>query len=158
MAHLIWLVRGMPDYVDYLFKEYLYRKNLGLCGCMEFEFDTFEDLFAAIHFIEQQPVTEERLFSAMPGTVSFQPCVPGAVPQKIKLRKVKAGQELEFVKTVDDFMHFTENDNRPSLQLSMDLAGNKKNLFVISVTCKLRTYSTHIYDLIYCDLSWSPEE
>jgi len=160
MAHLIWLVRGMPDYVDYLFKEYLYRKDQGLRGCMEFEFDKFEDLFAAIHFIEKQPVTEERLFCAMPGTPSFQ-YVPGEgnMPQKLKIRKVKAGQEVAFVKTVDDYMHFTENENRPNLQLSMDLAGNKRNLFVISVSCKLQgTYSTHIYDFIYRNFSWYPEQ
>lgn len=159
MALLIWLVRGMPYYVDYLFKEYLYRKGHGLRGCMEFEFENFEQLYAAIRCIEKQRVTKESLFCAMPGTPSFAFSPEhGNVPRPIKLREVKPGQEMNFVKSVDDFMHFAENENRPNLQRAMDIAGNSKNMFVISVSVKLQgTYSTHIYDFIYSSLSFYPE-
>lgn len=72
MSELIWLVRGMPYYVDYLFKEYMYRRNQGLRGCMEFEFENAEGLVKAVEFIKKQPVTEKKLFSAMPGTPSYR--------------------------------------------------------------------------------------
>lgn len=178
MSELIWLVRGMPDYVEYLFKEYLYRKNQGLRGCMEFEFENAEGLLKAVAFIKAQPITEKRLFCAMPGTPSYRflllsyfrhPPLTGIimhrfspglgnVSQEIKIRRIKPGQELAFTKIVDDYMHFTENENRPNLQRSLDMAGNAKNLFVISVSCKLQgTYSSHQYDFLYRSLSFYPE-
>lgn len=159
MSRLIWLVRGIPEYVDYLFKEYLYRRSQGLRGCMEFEFDTFEQLFAAIRCIEKQQVVEEKVFTAMPGTPSFRfSPEEGAIPQPIKIWKVKPGQKTVFVNAVDKYMHFTENENRPNLQRSMDVAGDKTDMLVISVSCKLQgTYSTHLYDFIYSGLSYSPD-
>ncbi|KZP31443.1 hypothetical protein FIBSPDRAFT_1037438 [Athelia psychrophila] len=159
MGDLIWLVRGMPEYVDYLFKEYLYRKSQGLRGCMEFEFENAEGLLKAVEFIKKQPVTEKRLFCGMPGTPSYRLSdTSGNVPQEIKIRKVKPGQEMSFVKNVDDYMHFTENENRPNLQRSLDMAGDSKSLLVISVSVKLQgTYSSHQYDFLYSGLSFYPE-
>lgn len=82
----------------------------------------------------------------------------GNVPQEIKIRKVKPGQEMSFVKNVDDYMHFTENENRPNLQRSLDMAGDSKSLLVISVSVKLQgTYSSHQYDFLYSGLSFYPE-
>lgn len=65
---------------------------------------------------------------------------------------------MAFVKNVDDYMHFTENENRPNLQRSLDMAGDAKNLLVISVSVKLQgTYSSHQYDFLYSGLSFNAE-
>lgn len=159
MSRLIWLIRGMhPEYTSYLFKEYLWHKRQGRRGFMEFHFEKFEELFEAIAFVEGLPVTGEAMFCAMPGTPSSR-SEPGLgnVPQSIKLRRVPPGKELDFVRIVDDKMHFTENENRPNLQYALDLAMPSDDKFVISVTVQLQgTYSTHLYDFFYKGLTWNP--
>ncbi|THH12206.1 hypothetical protein EW146_g7783 [Bondarzewia mesenterica] len=67
----------MSDYTDYMFKEYGHWKSQGKRGCMEFAFDHWEELFAAIRFIKAQPVIDERLFCGMPGSPSYAGYVPG---------------------------------------------------------------------------------
>ncbi|KAI0061696.1 hypothetical protein BV25DRAFT_1886486 [Artomyces pyxidatus] len=161
MAHLIWLVRGMPEYAAYMFKEYAYWKTKGKRGCMEFQFDRWEELYEAIKVIEAQPIYEEVPFCGMPGSPSYAGYVPGEGSVAIKLprRRVKAGEELQFVKAVDDHMHFTTNENRPNLQRALDLALKSDNMFVVSVTVELEgTYSTHLYDFIYRNTSWVPDQ
>ncbi len=86
MAYLIWLIRGMPNYVAHLFAEYDYWKKEGKRGFIEFEFDTWQRLFDAIRFIEDLPVHKDEPFVAMPGTPSY--ASPGAKELFLPLRKV----------------------------------------------------------------------
>jgi hypothetical protein len=86
MAYLIWLLRGVPNYVAHLFAEYDYWKKRGKRGFIEFEFDNWQRLFDAIRFIEELPVYQDEPFVAMPGTPSYAP--PGAKQLTLPLRKV----------------------------------------------------------------------
>lgn len=163
MTHLIWLVRSLSDYSGGLFEGYHDgRKEKGFeRGYMEFHFKTFEDLFEAITVIEKQPVLGEGIFYGMPGTPLFRPDDPGEglLGHKIKLRKVVGGSDNEeFMKAVDEHMYFTRSDGRENLQTALDIASGKKNMMVLSVTVALKgTYSTHMHDFLYRDLSWEPE-
>ncbi|TFY66730.1 hypothetical protein EVG20_g4362 [Dentipellis fragilis] len=162
MAHLIWLVRGMTEYVDYMFNEYRLHRSEALearRGFMEFHFDRWEQLYAAIDFVESLPVFSEADFFAMPGTPSHAGFIEdGAeVSQKIHLRRVTPDRALKFMKVVDSFMHFTTDDTRPNLQRALDLTEKTDNVFIMSVTVRLEgTYSTHMYDFYYKNLSWKP--
>ena len=86
MAYLIWLLRGVPNYVVHLFAEYDYWKKQGKRGFIEFEFENWQRLFDAIRFIEGLPVYRDEPFVAMPGTPSYAP--PGAKQLTLPLRKV----------------------------------------------------------------------
>ena len=86
MAHLIWLLRGVPNYVAHLFAEYDYWKKRGKRGFIEFEFDSWQRLLDAIHFIEELPVYKDEPFVAMPGTPSYAP--PGVKQLTLPLRKI----------------------------------------------------------------------
>ncbi|KAI0269831.1 hypothetical protein BC834DRAFT_573382 [Gloeopeniophorella convolvens] len=155
MTHLIWLLRGMPDFCVYMFKEYGYWKRQGKRGCMEFEFDRWEDLFEAIRLVEGFPTYGEMPFVAMPGTPSST--LPGGRQLTLPLRRAPQEELFKFAQVIDDRLHFTENENRPNLQRALDIAMHSDNLFVISITVKLEgTYSTHIYDFFYRTISWQP--
>lgn len=160
MAYLIWLLRGVPEYTSFMFEEYARWKGEGKRGCMEFQFDRWEQLFEAIRVIEAQTVYDEVPFTGMPGSPSYAGSIPGQGDKLIKLpmRKVKVEQEGAFAKAVDEHMHFTMNENRPNLQRALDIAEKNDNIFVVSVTVELEgTYSTHLYDFYYKTLSWYPE-
>jgi hypothetical protein len=63
------------------------------------------------------------------------------------------------MQVVEDYMHFTENQNRPNLQRALDVAMQCNDLFVISVSVSLDgPYSTHTYDFIYRSTSWKPSD
>jgi hypothetical protein len=164
MTHLIWLVRSLSDYTEHLFEGYYEgRTEKGFeRGYMEFHFETFEDLFKAIAVIEKQPVVGEGTFYGMPGTPLFRPDDPGEglVGHKIQLRKVVGGPDnKKFRKAVADHMYFTRSDGRENLQTALNIAEGKKNMIVLSVTVSLKgTYSTHMHDFLYRDLSWEPED
>ncbi|KAI0039676.1 hypothetical protein FA95DRAFT_1528321, partial [Auriscalpium vulgare] len=159
MAHLIWLVRGMPEYTAYMFNEYEHWRYRGKRGCMEFQFDRWEELFQTIQFIEALPVYTQVPFVGMSGSPSFGGYTNGVQsPIDLPLRKVVSGQEQGFVTAVDSHMHFTTNESRPNLQRALDIALNSDDMFVISVTVELEgTCSTHLYDFIYRSLSYYPE-
>jgi hypothetical protein len=62
-------------------------------------------------------------------------------------------------KAVQDYMRFTENHTRPSLQQAQKVAMEGDDLIVISVSVMLEgTYSTHIYDFLYRSISWEPSD
>jgi hypothetical protein len=86
MAHLIWLLRGIPGYVTHMFKEYNYWRERGKRGFIEFEFFRWEQVFEAIKFIEEFPVYEDVPFVGMPGTPSYAP--PGAKQLFLPQRKI----------------------------------------------------------------------
>jgi hypothetical protein len=86
MAHLIWLLRGIPGYVVHMFKEYSYWKGRGKRGFIEFEFFRCEQVIEAIRLIEELPVYEEVSFAGMPGTPSYAP--PGAKQLTLPQRKI----------------------------------------------------------------------
>jgi hypothetical protein len=163
MFHLIWLVRSLLDYTDGLFRGYQEgRQEKGMeRGYMEFHFKTFGDLFEAIRVAEKQPIVGEAIYHGMPGTPLFRPSDPGEglLGQKIKLRKVVGGPDNEeFAKAVGEHMYFTRSDGRENLQRALDLVTGKKNMMVLSVSVALEgTYSTHVHDFLYRDLSWMPE-
>ncbi|KAH9179231.1 hypothetical protein EDB89DRAFT_785075 [Lactarius sanguifluus] len=157
MAYLIWLLRGVPDYVAYLFAEYDYWRKRDKRGFIEFEFDNWQRLFNAIRFIEELPVYKDEPFVAMPGTPSYAP--PGAKQLTLPMRKISREVFDRFNGVVEDYMHFTENQNRPNLQRALDVAMQCGDLFVISVTVSLDgPYSTHTYDFIYRSVSWKPSD
>jgi len=86
MAYLIWLLRGMPDYVRHMFEEYDYWRKRDRRGFIEFKFYHWDQLFGAISFIEKLPVDEEMPFVGMPGTPSYAP--PGAKQLTLPLRRL----------------------------------------------------------------------
>ncbi|KAI9443213.1 hypothetical protein H4582DRAFT_2118176 [Lactarius indigo] len=147
MAYLIWLMRGVPNYVAHLFAEYDYWKKRGKRGFIEFEFDSWQRLFDAIRFIEELPVYKDEPFVAMPGTPSYAP--PGSMGYPT----------AQFMQVVEDYMHFTENQHRPNLQRALEVAMKCDDLFVISVSVSLDgPYSTHTYDFIYRSICWKPSD
>jgi hypothetical protein len=86
MAHLIWLLRGIPGYVTHMFKEYSYWKERGKRGFIEFEFFRWEQVFDAIRLIEELPICEEVPFAGMPGTPSY--ASPGAKQLTLPQRRI----------------------------------------------------------------------
>jgi len=153
MAHLIWLLRGIPDYVAHMFKEYSYWKKRGKRGFIEFEFYRWEHILEAIRFVEELPVYEEVPFIGMPGTPSYAP--PGTKQLTLPLRRISSEAFPRFKELVEDYMHFTENQNRTNLQRALDVAMQCDDLFVVSMSVGLEgTYSTHMYDFIYKSTSW----
>lgn len=138
---------------------------------MEFHFTRWEQLFAAIDFIESLPVIEQRQFRAFPGSPSYMYdgfdaetrrgfIIEGKEPeaQMIDIRKVPPNRKLDLVKKVDQYMHPSTNETRKSLQTSLDIALPYKDVFVISVSVDLTgDYTTNLYDLYYRGLSWAPE-
>ncbi|KAI0320194.1 hypothetical protein OF83DRAFT_641359 [Amylostereum chailletii] len=160
MGQLIWLVRGLPEYTKYLFTEHEHYTSRGERGFIEFHFTRWEELYDAIKALEEQPITEEVQFCAMPGTPSYAGEIPGkgAVLQSLPLRKIRQGDEGRFMKAVDDYMHFTSNDSRPNLQIVLDRALKYKDQILVSVTVDLEdTHATHMYDSLYRRISWYPE-
>ncbi|KAA1469992.1 hypothetical protein DENSPDRAFT_773939 [Dentipellis sp. KUC8613] len=157
MAHIIWLVRGMTEYVRV--RSVTVPKYNARRGFMEFHFDRWEQLYAAIDFVESLPVFQEADFFAMPGTPSHPGFIEdGAeVSQKIHLRRVTPDRALRFMQVVDNFMNFTTDNTRPNLQRALDLTEKTGNMYIMSVTVRLKgTYSTHMYDFYYKNLSWKP--
>jgi len=86
MAHLIWLLRGIPEYVKCMFEEYDYWRKQGVRGFIEFKFYYWGHLFNAINSIEELPVYKDVLFVGMPGTPSYTP--PGTKQLTLPLRKI----------------------------------------------------------------------
>ncbi|KAI0304425.1 hypothetical protein B0F90DRAFT_1889627 [Multifurca ochricompacta] len=141
MARLIWLLRGIPDYVTHMFKEYSYWKKQGKRGFIEFEFDRWEQLYAAISFIEDLPIYIDAPFVGMPGTPSYAPPVRSSSPchyakfNEVRFMRRESAHStlLKTTQVVETYMHFTENENRPNLQRALDVAMQCDNLFVISL-------------------------
>jgi hypothetical protein len=94
MAYLIWLLRGIPDFVKCMFDEYAYWIKKGKRGFIEFKFYYWEQLFSTISFIEGLTPYEEAPFVAMPGTPSYNP--PGAKQIPLPLRKIPPKDCTEF--------------------------------------------------------------
>jgi hypothetical protein len=94
MAYLIWLLRGIPDYVQCMFKEYDYWRKRDRRGFIEFKFYHWDQLFGAISFIEKLPVYDEMPFVGMPGTPSYAP--PGAKQPTLPLRRLPSQGHVFF--------------------------------------------------------------
>lgn len=158
MNEFLWLVRGVPDYTEILFMRYISMKREGRSGCVEFLFDTFDELDEAIRVLRSLPVVGEDIFRTIPN-LSFQPETPGGIP--ITLRKRSAKHERVFEKAIDEKMAFTESDGetRPNLMNLLRIVGPSERILVLGVTMRLEgTFSTHSYDFLFKDLSWSPED
>jgi hypothetical protein len=156
MAYLIWLLRGIPEYVKCMFEEYDYWRKGIKRGFIEFKFYYWEHLFNAIKVIEGLDIYDEMPFVAMPGTPSYAP--PGT-KQSLQLRKILPESCVNLHEAVQDYMRFTENKTRPNLQHALNVAKQNNDLLVISVSVVLEgTYSTHIYDFLYRSLSWQPSD
>jgi len=63
MLKLLWLVRGIPEFTDWLFREYhCWKFERRKRGVMQFNFDTFAELAETIRTIEEDmEVFEERV-------------------------------------------------------------------------------------------------
>lgn len=160
MTQLIWLIRGLPEYTKGLFKEYHYHQRLRRLGCIEFYFESFEELFEAINLLEALPVIGEETFYPMPIAPTYKAEEDGTpIPQKLPIRVLRESDETAFVEAIDSKMAFTQSDKeaRPNMMNQLEMLGDNKRLFLICVTVKLQgTYSTHMYDYIYKRLSWYP--
>ncbi|KAJ7442631.1 hypothetical protein FB451DRAFT_1297068 [Mycena latifolia] len=158
MGEFLWLIRGVPDYTDDLFKEYIASTREGRRGCIEFLFKTFDDLVEAIRVLHNLPIVGEQIFHTMPGGPGHQEN-PEGVP--ITLRKRTTKRERTFMKAVDRKMAFTESDReaRPNLTNLLNMVGSSERMLVVCVTMRLGgTYSTHSYDFLFKGLNWSPED
>ena len=172
MAYLIWLLRGIPDYAKCMFKEYGYWRKQGKRGFIEFKFYSWQQLYDAIGFIEKLDTYNESPFIGMPGTPSYSP--PSVKQFPLPLRRIPpkdcAGfnevriesvpfRVAEITKAVQNYMRFTEDNERPNLQRALDVAMKSNDLFVISVSVVLDgTYSANIYDFLYRAVSWHPSD
>jgi hypothetical protein len=94
MAHLIWLLRGIPEYAKCMFEEHDYWRKRGGRGFIEFKFYYWEHLFNAINVIEGLPVYQDMPFDGMPGTPSYTP--PGAKQLTLPLRKIPSEACVNF--------------------------------------------------------------
>ena len=171
MAYLIWLLRGIPDYAKCMFEEYDYWRNQDKRGFIEFKFYSWQQLYDTISFIEKLETYDEFHFVGMPGTPSYS---PPSVKQSLPLRRISpkdcAGFNevriesapfcvAEITKAVQNYMRFTEDNERPNLQQALDVAMKSYDLFVISVSVMLEgTYSANIYDFLYRSVSWYPSD
>ena len=63
MLKLLWFARGIPEFTDWLFRDYHYWKfERRKRGVMQFNFDTFAELAETIRTIEEDmEVFEERV-------------------------------------------------------------------------------------------------
>lgn len=96
MAHLIWLLRGIPEYARCMFEEYDYwsKRERDGRGFIEFKFYYWEHLFRAINVIEELPIYQDMPFVGMPGTPSYAP--PGAKQLTLPLRKIPSEHCVNF--------------------------------------------------------------
>lgn len=168
MAYLIWLLRGIPDYAKCMFEEYDYWRNQGKRGFIEFKFYSWQQLHDTISFVENLEICDEFHFVGMPGTPSYSP--PSVKQFPLPLRRIPpkdcAGFNevrvesapfcvTEITQAVQNYMRFTEDNERPNLQRALDVAMESNDLFVISVSVMLEdTYSANIYDFLYRSVSW----
>ncbi|KAJ6621863.1 hypothetical protein B0H10DRAFT_2016134 [Mycena sp. CBHHK59/15] len=158
MGEFIWLIRGVSNYTDDLFKQYIASRREGRSGCMEFLFETSEELDDAIRVIESLPVLKKRVFRTMPSAPGHQE-MPDGIP--VTMRKLTAKREHAFTAAVDTKMAFTDSDRetRPNLINLLNLVGSSERMLVVCVTMMLEGMSsTHSYDFLYKDLSWRPED
>jgi hypothetical protein len=134
---------------------------LGRRGCIEFSFETFEELFEAINVLESLLVVKEELFYPMPSAPTyFEKPGGGPVSQIIPIRMMWQDQP-GFAEAVDLKMSFTEitADAGDDMADCLKLVGDSEATFLIWVTVKLQgTSSIHMHDFIYKRLSWCPED
>ncbi|KAI0781962.1 hypothetical protein C8Q75DRAFT_789147 [Abortiporus biennis] len=167
MAKLMWLVRGMPDYCEEMWDQVNHWRSRGAegkGGFIEFYFENFQQLFDAVETIENMPIFAYAPFVGMPGSPSCGSIRhSGGGPQdlpkplKLPLRRYLNSQKERFLKTVHERVAFTQNDERPNLQMALKLAERNKDMFVLSVSVQLKgTYCTHMHDFIYRHLSYEP--
>ncbi|KAJ6585163.1 hypothetical protein B0H19DRAFT_1108589 [Mycena capillaripes] len=159
MGEFMWLVRSVPEYTDELFEFYIgiKRENPTVSGCIEFFFETFEELDEAIRVLRSLPVVGEHVFRGMPGS-HFEN--PDGMPIALRKRQRSAKHEREFSSAVDDKMTLTEcnPETRPNLVNLLSMVGSREDMLVICVTMRLEgTFSTHSYDFLFKDLNWRPE-
>jgi hypothetical protein len=128
---------------------------------MEFHFDSCEKLFKAVDILRTQPILQPNFpFTAMPGSPSYGGASSDghSVVTKLDIRKLRKQDEDVFLRYIDENMAFTSSNTRKNMQKLLDVAMKYKHLFITSVTVVLPdTYSTHMYDYYYRDVSWVPE-
>jgi len=159
-----------------MFEEYGYWRKQGKRGFIEFKFYYWGQLFSAIDLIEKLTTYEEIPFVGMPGTPSYSP--PGAKQLLLPLRRIPYKDcpgfhevcfssdsnpplfvSLRSPKSVQHYMRFTEDDQRPNLQRALDVSMKSEDLFVISVSVMLEgTYSANLYDFLYRHTCWQPSD
>jgi hypothetical protein len=160
MGKFLWLIRGVSDYVEILFREYITFRRQGLSGCIEFLFDSSEELEAAIRAVESLPVVGETIFHTIPGAPTYQEA-PDGVP--VTMRTVSSKRKRRFMNAVDGKMAFSKSDptgrTRPNLNDILNMAGPSEQILVVCVSIRLEdTTHTHSYDYLFKGLSWSPED
>ncbi|KAJ6525299.1 hypothetical protein DFH09DRAFT_174840 [Mycena vulgaris] len=158
MGEFLYLIRGVPDYVDDLFKEYLASTREGRRGCIEFLFATFDELVEAVLVLRNLPVVGEHILRTMPGAPGHEEN-PEGIP--ITLRKRTTKRERTFIKAVDTKMAFIEShpQTRPNLVHLLRMVGSSERSLVVCVTMRLKgPNTTSSYDFLFRDLDWSPED
>lgn len=101
-----------------------------------------------------------QLFRAMPGAPSqdHHDQLGIIIERPIQLRRPKPGRTTNFQQAMKSCV-FTENILGPRLDRTIDTLGDNRDILLLSVRMQLvGDYSTHMHDLIYRGLSWSPPE
>ncbi|KAJ7486036.1 hypothetical protein B0H11DRAFT_1977045 [Mycena galericulata] len=158
MNEFIWLVRSVPDYTDELFRRYISMLREGTGGCVEFIFETSDELDEAIRVLRSLRVVGEAIFRTMPKTPAHQEN-PDGLP--ITLRRRSAKGERVFIKAVDEKMAFIDShgETRPNLLTLLSMVGSSERMLVLCVTMRLAgTFATHSYDFLFKDLSWCSDD
>ncbi|KAJ7147116.1 hypothetical protein C8R43DRAFT_1011941 [Mycena crocata] len=159
MNEFMWLIRGVPEYTDDMFTQYIASIREGCTGFMDFLFGTLEELDEAIRVLQSLPVVGKGIFHTMPMAPGHQENPDG---KPITLRKRHGGKRArEFRDAVEKKLAFVEPDlvARPNLINLLRMAGSSERIFVLGVTMRLGgTFSTHSYDFLFKDVSWNPEE
>lgn len=158
MNEFMWLVRGLPDYSDELFKRYISMLREGRHGCVEFIFHDPGEIDEANRVLRNLPIIGKETFRNCPNVPQFQE-KPNGVP--ITLRRRTAKHQQEFMDAIDTKMCFIPRDSetRPNLLNMIRIVGSSERMIVLCATTKLGdTSATSSYEFLFKGLSWSPED
>ncbi|KAJ6475066.1 hypothetical protein C8R47DRAFT_1143418 [Mycena vitilis] len=159
MGEFMWLVRSVPDYTAELFEFYIgyKREDPTVSGCIEFLFETFEELDEAIRVLRSLPAVGEHVYQGMPGTPGQYENPDG---MRLTLRKRTSKRDRAFMEAVDEKLGFTYSnaEMRPNLVNLLAMAGSSEETLVICASVRLEgTFSTHSYDFLFKNIDWRPE-
>ncbi|KAJ7176014.1 hypothetical protein C8R46DRAFT_1080414 [Mycena filopes] len=158
MGDFLFLLRGVPEYVDEMFEYYLgvRRQHPEITGCIEFLFEKFEQLDDALSVLRRLPVVGEHVCRNMPDSPRHQEN-PEGLP--IILRKRTPKRERQFLNAIHKRMEFGANhpESRPNLVHLLRMVGSSEKTLVVCASVRLTgTASTNSYDFFYKDIDWVP--
>ncbi|KAI0300287.1 hypothetical protein BC826DRAFT_668893 [Russula brevipes] len=103
MAHLIWLLRGIPDYVKHMFEEYGYWRKQGRRGFIEFKFYYWEHLDNAINLLRIISLCTKTCLSLacrvprrmLPQVPNSSPCQCAEFPLRLAAVSMRESKETQ---------------------------------------------------------------